>query len=204
MAKVLDAIILILYPLLVFLGLLYLGVRYTALLLLILVGRRFIASLLKNRSTSRIVLVQATAMFLIVATAALSGSALALRVAPFAVSLTFIAMFGLSLVGNNTPLIERFARLQRPDLPPDHVTYCRKLTKVWVGILGANSLILLIAALCADDGAWAIIVGPVSYGMLGFTFAAEYMFRKRKFQDFDEKNIVDKMLRPILKKKAVP
>lgn len=204
MIKVLDAIILILYPLIVFGGIVYLGVRWTALLLLVFVGRRFIALLIKNRSTSRIVLVQATAMVAIAGTAALSGNALALRVAPFAVSLTFIAMFGGSLFGNNTPIIERFARLQRPELPPDHVAYCRNLTKVWVGILSLNSVILLIAALYGEEGLWAILVGPVSYGIIGITFAVEYVFRKWKFQDFSDKNVVDKLLRPVLKRKAVP
>ena len=135
-------------------------------------------------------------MAAIIGIAAASGSAFALRVTPFAVSLTFIALFGLSL--RTTPIIERFARLQRPDLPPDHVRYIRTLTKVWLGVLSANSLLLLGASLTEDEALWAILVGPVSYGMLGLVFVVEYPFRKWRFQDFDASNPIDRLLKPIL------
>ncbi len=43
MGKLLDFTVLLLYPLIVFLGMSYLGVRWTALILLALMARRFIA-----------------------------------------------------------------------------------------------------------------------------------------------------------------
>ncbi len=199
MGKILDGAVFLLYPLIVYVGLTYLSVRWTALFLLLLTGRRFVALVLKSRSTSRIVLVQATAMVVIIGSAAVSGSAFALRVAPFLVSLTFIAMFAISL--GSTPVIERFARLQRPDLPVDHVAYCRTLTKIWIGVLAVNSLVLLVASLCRDEALWAILVGPVSYGLLGFVFAVEYIFRKWLFQEFSKKSIIDQLLKLILTKK---
>jgi uncharacterized membrane protein len=151
--------------------------------------------MLKNRSTSRIVLIQATAMTIIIGTAAAFESEFALRVTPFAVSLTFIAMFASSL--KTTPIIERFARLQKPDLPPDHVAYCRSLTKVWVGVLGANSVLLLVASMIEDKALWTELVGPVSYGMIGAVFAGEYIYRKRRFQDFDD-NLLDRVLKALV------
>ncbi len=199
MGKILDVAIWILYPLIVFCGLTYFDVRLTAIVLLLFAGRRFIVLLVSHRSTSRIVLIQAILMATIIAGAAASGSAFVLHVTPFVVSLTFIAMFALSL--RNTPLIERFARLQEPDLPPEKVVYCRNLTTLWVGILALNSTLLLVASLCRDDAVWAILVGPVSYGMLGLVFAIEYPFRKWRFQDFNERNPVDRLLKPILKSK---
>lgn len=192
MGRILDAIVFLLYPLIVFLGITYLGVRWTALILLLLLGRRFVGLVLTSRSTSRIVLTQALAMAAIIGLAAASGSAFALRVAPFAVSCTFIVMFAASL--GSTPIIERFARLQRPDLPPDHVVYCRALTKVWIAVLALNSTLLLGASVCKDEGIWAILVGPVSYGMFGFVFTVEYIFRKWRFRDFDENSPIDKAL----------
>jgi uncharacterized membrane protein len=180
----------------VFCGLTYFGVRLTAIVLLLFAGRRFIVLLLSHRSTSRLVLIQATLMAIIIAGAAASGSAFVLRVTPFAVSLTFIAMFAFSL--RNTPLIERFARLQEPELSPEKIAYCRSLTKLWVGVLTVNSGLLLFASLCQNEALWAILVGPVSYGMLGMVFAIEYPFRKWRFQDFDEKSTIDRLLKPIL------
>jgi uncharacterized membrane protein len=198
MGKFLDAAILLLYPLIVFFGISFLGIRWTAVLLLLLAGRRVVTSIFLNRSASRIVIIQAAAMAAIMGAAALSQSAFALRVTPFAISLTFIALFGLSL--RKTPIIERFARLKKPDLPPDHVAYCRSLTKVWTGVLAANSCLLLFASFLEDRAAWAIVVGPVSYGLLGTVFTIEYLVRKRRFQDFGD-NAIDNLLKPLLGQK---
>ncbi len=200
MGKLLDFAVLLLYPLIVFFGLSYLGVRWTALILLALMTRRFVALAVTNRKISRILLVQAAAMGTIIGTAAAIGSVFALHVAPFAVSLTFIALFVTSLKG--TPIIERFARLQKPDLPPAEVKYCLNLTKIWIGFLSANSCLLLFAALYADAKLWAILVGPVSYGLFGAMFSVEYVIRKWRFQDFNQDNLIDKLLKSVLEKKA--
>ncbi len=197
MGKILDAAVLILYPLIVFFGLTYLGVRWTAFLLLVLVARRFAAMVLSNRDTSRLVIIQALAMTAIIGAAAAVGSVFALHIAPFAVSLTFIVLFASSL--RSTPIIERFARLQKPELPPEEIAYCRALTKLWVAVLAANSFLLLFAALFADETLWAILAGPVSYGLLGAVFTVEYPYRKWRFQDFGD-NPIDKILRPLLKR----
>jgi uncharacterized membrane protein len=196
MGKVVDVVVYLAYPLIVYFGLTHLGVRLTALILLFFVGRRFIALMISNRSTSKIVLAQASAMGLIIGVAAASGSEFALRITPFAISLTFIATFAISL--KNTPIIERFARLQKPGLPGDHVAYCRSLTKFWVGILSLNSIILLAASFADDKAVWTIIVGPVSYGLFGVVFMIEYAYRKRRFADFDPKNPLDRLLKPVL------
>ena len=95
-------------------------------------------------------------------------------------------------------LIERFARLKRPDLSPEEITYCRKLTKVWIGILALNSCLVAAAAFIEDKALWTILVGPVSYAFLGMVFVFEYPYRKWRFQDFEENNIVDGLLRRFL------
>ncbi len=200
MGRVLDAVVLLLYPVIVLGGLAYLGVRWTALILLLLTGRRFVVSLLSDRSTSRIMIVQAALVVAIIGGAAALGSERALRFAPFAVSLTFIALFALSL--RTTPIIERFARLKRPDLPPDHVTYCHKLTRVWIGGLSVNSCLILFACLYGDTTLWTVLVGPVSYGFLGAVFTIEYAYRKWRFQEFEDHNLLDRMLKLMLVRKS--
>jgi uncharacterized membrane protein len=198
MGKIVDAVVLVLYPLIVYFGINHLGVRWTALVLLLVVGRRFALLVITNRSTSRIVLFQAASMAAIIGIAAASRSEFALRAVPFIISLTFIGLFASSL--KHTPLIERFARLQKPKLPPDHVRYCRNLTKIWVGVLAINSLILFAAMLQDDKALWAILVGPVSFGFLGLVFAVEYPFRKWRFQEFNPDNPLDRILRALLKR----
>ncbi len=201
MGKVIDAAVLFLYPVIVYFGLTHLGIRWTALILLALTARRVIVSVLRNRDTSKIVLIQAVAMTAIIGTAAALESELALRVTPFIVSLTFIAMFAGSL--RATPLIERFARLQKNDLSDGEVVYCRKLTRVWVWVLVVNSLLLLGAALVEDKEIWTILVGPISYGMLGFVFGVEYVYRKYRFQEFGN-NPLDRILRAVVGRRESP
>ena len=197
MARVFDAVILAVYPLIVVVGLTYLDVRWTALLLLALLGRRIIAAVLLDRGASIIVLVQVLATAGLLAGAAISQSEIFLRFTPFLISLVFIAQFSVSLK-HETPIIERFARLKRPALPPEHVRYCRTLTKVWLFVFSGNTTLVLAAAFVPDKTLWAILVGPVSYFYLGLFITAEYVFRKRRFQDFDEKSAVDRLLRAVV------
>jgi len=198
MGRVFDAIVIVLYPLLVMLGLTYLNVRWTALLILLLIGRRFVVLVFTNKDTSIPVIIQIVLTACLFGGTAASESELMLRFIPFGISIIIFAQFALSL--RTTPIIERFARLQRPDLPHAHVLYCKTLTKVWLLILAGNSLIVISAAFIESKFIWAFIVGPMSYFYLGIFFAGEYIFRKHHFQDFNDKNPIDKMLKPLLKK----
>ncbi len=192
MGKVIDTIVLVLYPVLVVVGLTYFGVRWTALVLFLLLGRRLVGVILTNREGSRVILYQAVAVVTIAGVAAASGSPFVLRIAPFIISLSFIVLFAVSL--GTVPLIERFARLKRPDLSEGEVVYCRKLTQVWVGILMANSCLVAVAAFIEDHALWTLIVGPVSYTFLGLVFVVEYPYRKWRFQDFDQESVLDRFL----------
>ncbi len=198
--KILDAVVIFLYPVIVVVGLTTIGVRWTALVLLTLVGRRIIAHIIANREGTRVILWQAVAMGLIIGAAAVSKSPFALRVAPFIISLTFITVFTTSL--KTMPIIERFARLKSPDLSDAEVAYCRKLTKVWVGVLLANSLLVFSAAFIENKLLWTLIVGPASYALLGSVFVVEYPYRKWRFRDFDEKSAVDKVLKHLIEGRA--
>ena len=79
---------------------------------------------------------------------------------PVAVNALMLAVFGGSLFAKQT-VIERLARLQHPDLPPEGVRHTRRVTKIWCAFFifnGATAAILaglqyydwwrLIQALC--------------------------------------------------------
>ena len=74
MGKIIDTVVLVLYPVLVFAGLTTIGVRWTALLLLLLLGRRVIGLIIANRAGSRVILYQAIVMAAIMGIAAASRS----------------------------------------------------------------------------------------------------------------------------------
>jgi len=194
--QVFDVVVLAAYPLIVLVGLTWLDVRWTALLLLILLGRRAVAVVLADRGASIVLLVQVLVMGGLLAGAAISGSELFLRFTPFLLSVLFFGQFAFSLRG--TPIIERFARLKRTDLPPDHVRYCRGLTRIWLLVFLGNSAIVLTAAFVESKPLWALLVGPVSYLYLGVFIAGEYVLRKRRFQEFDPASPIDRLLRPLV------
>ena len=197
MGAVFDGIVLALYPVIVFFGLKYLSVRWTALLLLVLLGRRFVAAIFTSKETSVPAIIQIAAMGGLIGGAGISRSEIFLRFTPFLISLVFFAQFAFSL--RSTPIIERFARLKRPDLPPDHVRYCLALTKIWLLVFAGNSALVLAAAFVESKGLWAVLVGPVSYAYLGIFLTSEYIFRKRRFGDFNPKSPIDRMIRAIFK-----
>jgi uncharacterized membrane protein len=98
---------------------------------------------------------------------------------PVLVNLTFLATFAISLQG--TPIVERFARLQDPDLTPDKIAYCRAVTKVWCGFFVLNAAVIGALALARDLRWWTLYAGAISYVLIGLLFAVELIVRHSKF-----------------------
>ncbi|WP_107688354.1 COG4648 family protein [Neisseria wadsworthii] len=96
---------------------------------------------------------------------------------PVAVSLLMLAVFGASLFAEQT-LIERLARLQNPDLPPEGVRYTRRVTQIWCGFFIFNAATAGLLALSGRYHWWAVYTGMVSYILMGVLFAGEWLYRK--------------------------
>lgn len=96
---------------------------------------------------------------------------------PVAVSLLMLAVFGASLFAKQT-LIERLARLQNPDLPPEGVRYTRRVTQIWCMFFIFNATLSGLLALSGRYDWWAVYTGMVSYILMGVLFAGEWLYRK--------------------------
>lgn len=97
---------------------------------------------------------------------------------PVAVSLLMLALFGGSLLAKQT-LIERLARLQQPDLPPEGVRYTRRVTQIWCGFFVLNGLTAAALAVMGKHEWWALYTGVLSYILMGVLFAGEWLYRKK-------------------------
>lgn len=106
-----------------------------------------------------------------------------LLLAPVLVNVVLLSSFALSL-WSDRPMVERFARLQVRDLPPDEVRYCRSVTKVWCGFFVVNGGICLALALQRDSALWALYTGFVSYLLIGMLFGTEYVYRHWRFRRY--------------------
>lgn len=96
---------------------------------------------------------------------------------PVAVSLSVAGVFALSLRFPPT-VVERFARIVEPDLPPEGVAYTRKVTLAWVVFLLCNAMISAATALWGSLAQWALWNGLLSYVAMGLLFGGEFLVRR--------------------------
>ena len=101
-------------------------------------------------------------------------------VVPVLISAVLLAGFAHSLRGGPT-MIERFARMQDPDLTPEKVAYCRTVTQVWCVFFVVNGATAAVLALAAPLEWWALYAGVLSYVLIGALFAGEHLVRAVRF-----------------------
>lgn len=112
--------------------------------------------------------------------AALSSQVGWALLAPVGINLALGMGFGFSLL-KATPMIERFARLQHPDLRPDEVRWCRVWTVVWTSFFFLNALLTGLLAWFAPIAWWATHTGLVAYLIIGGLVGGEIFARKLHF-----------------------
>lgn len=170
---VLAVAVTLLYPLALWLGQSWLEPRWLACLLLLAVALRLPA--MKLSVPARF---SAAGGLLLAAFAVWSNALLPLKLYPVIVNLGFLAAFGLSLA---TPvsMVERFARLREPQLPPQAVAYTRRVTQAWCVFFAINGAVAAGTALWASDAAWWLYNGVIAYVLMGLMFGGELLVRRR-------------------------
>jgi uncharacterized membrane protein len=101
-----------------------------------------------------------------------------LKLYPVLVNAVMLGVFAYSLASPPS-IIERFARLSEPDLPPEGVAYTRRVTQVWCGFFIVNGSIALATSLWASPAVWSLYNGVIAYVLMGLLFGGEYLVRIR-------------------------
>lgn len=169
-------LVLLLYPLLVYVGIQHLGPRALAAVLLLAASARLLAAKIAGQTlgnSSWLLLAAAAATGLTLAT----GSVIGLKFYPVLVSGVMLVIFGYSL-WRPPSMIERFARLQQADLPAQAIPYTRTVTWVWCGFFVVNGT-LAAATVFMSDSLWALYNGLIAYLLIGLLMAGEYLVRRR-------------------------
>jgi uncharacterized membrane protein len=169
----LTAALTLLYPLAIWFGHGVVEPRWLAGLLLLTIATRLPA--LKLSRVSRWL---ALGGLLLAAAAVLGNAVLPLKLYPVLVNASLLAAFGYSL-RHPPSMVERFARMREPDLPPAGVAYTRRVTQVWCGFFVVNGAVCALLALTASERAWSLYTGVLSYVLMGLLFGAEYLMRLR-------------------------
>lgn len=172
---------LVIYPFIVYLALEHVQAKYLAIVLL---G----VFVLRNRSKVRMLtdgLERAGALILAVivlfaAAVWWSNAETLLLLYPVLLNSIMLGLFAFTLL-RPPSMIERFARLQHPDLPPAAVHYTARVTQVWCGFFLINSLIAAYSAVFLSRAAWAFYNGFLAYVLMGALFLGEWLVRRYRF-----------------------
>jgi uncharacterized membrane protein len=107
-----------------------------------------------------------------------SNNVVSLRFYPVLVNGVMLVIFSSSLLSPPS-LIERLARLQHPDLPPEGIIYTRRVTQVWCGFFIVNGVIALATALWGSFEIWSLYNGLIAYLLMGILLGGEYIVRMK-------------------------
>lgn len=180
---VLNGLLLAAYPVAVYVGLTRFSARGLGLLLALLLLPGFINKLRNARREDLLTVARLPLSILaLLALAAILDDARFVFALPILINLALLVQFASSLSG--TPIVERFARMQHPDLPASHVPYCRSVTKVWCGFFLGNALVSGLLAALAPLSWWTLYNGLLAYVLIGVLATGEYVVRKFRFRDY--------------------
>lgn len=125
-----------------------------------------------------------TASLLAAAGAALSIASLLLRDGywllwyPVAVNGVMLLLFGSSLY-SGMPLVERFARIRKPELPIQAITYTRRVTQIWCLFFIFNGSVAALTCFVGNVHWWTLWNGMISYVLMGLLMGSEWLMRQR-------------------------
>lgn len=181
---VVQTLLALAYPLMVYVALHWFEPREVALASLALIVLRLLfSSPARLAAHARTFAAPAASVVLASSVTLFANDARTLMLTPALVSFALLATFGASFLQRETT-VERIARAGGEDLPAEAVSYCRKVTAVWCGFFLVNGAIALELALQGSQRAWAVYTGLVAYVLLGLLFAAEYAVRQWRFRRY--------------------
>ncbi|QUY49191.1 hypothetical protein JK621_03095 [Serratia plymuthica] len=97
---------------------------------------------------------------------------------PVLVNVLLLLLFAYSLFAPPS-VVERLARITEPQLDAAGVAYTRRVTQVWCGFFIVNGAIALATCLSGDIALWTLYNGGISYLLMGTLMGIEWIVRKR-------------------------
>jgi len=167
-----TAMLTLLYPLAVYFGVNYIEPWKLASILIVLLVIKLAISYSDNHWSRPLLL----AGVLYCGFAIWSNSLVSLLFYPALVNGVMLVIFSSSLLSPRS-LVERLARIQHPDLPPEGVIYTRRVTQIWCGFFIVNGVIALATALYSSFEVWSLYNGLIAYLLMGILLGGEYVVR---------------------------
>ncbi|TQV87863.1 hypothetical protein [Aliikangiella coralliicola] len=177
-ATAFAAILVVLYPLVIYFGLNHFEPKFMAIILAaILVLRYFSRKKMRSNAESNTLIIVTFLGITLVVITVISNSVQGLKLYPTIVSFSFLVAFGYSLK-NPPSAIERIARLSEPELPQEAIEYTRLVTQIWCVFFLLNGLFSLFTTFFSSIEFWTLYNGLISYLIMGCIFGGEFIYRK--------------------------
>lgn len=193
---VVTTTLVMLYPLAIWFGLTNFSARTVGLWILALLVPSALYRFRKARREDVLAVLRVPlAVAVVVGLGVLTDDARFVLAMPVLVNAVLLVTFASSLRG--VPMIERFARMQEPELSDAQRAHCRQVTWAWVGFFFVNGTIAALLALFASRFWWAAYNGGIAYGLMGVLFAGEYVLRQYRFRKYGD-GLHDRLLSRIL------
>jgi uncharacterized membrane protein len=113
-----------------------------------------------------------------VAVVAVIDGDLSVRLYPVFMSAVMFVAFASTLL-HPPSMIERFALITEPSLPPHAVVYTRIVTMVWAGFFLVNGAVALWTAVAGSWAVWTLYNGCIVYVLMGVLLVIEYLVRRK-------------------------
>lgn len=193
MARVLTAVLALVYPAVVFcmLCVFHLPVKILSVCIMGMGFAFFLAATSRSGSGKRSAgvferirpFVSSTLLLFVGIACFLTDKAVFLKLYPLLISAVFLFAFGSTLFFPPV-IIYRFACLADKSLTDSPKrkaveSYCRKVCIVWCVFFVFNGTVSLCTAVFADYELWSLYNGLISYILMGLLFAVEYCIRRR-------------------------
>lgn len=182
--KVLIALVLLTYPIFVFIGFTYSTPFFTNIFIVCVLAVR----LFLTRNSHGPVNILTKYVLLLVILICISGVFLKqfnlVKIYPIILNISLFFLFADSLRQHKTPIIELLAKIREPLLPRRAKLYTRVVTKVWMIFFLFNGLISGYTFLLSDIKIWTLYNGLISYFLIASIFSIEFLVRtilKRKW-----------------------
>lgn len=200
---VVNAILVILYPIAVWVGLTYLGARAVSFIVLALLVPTLAIRLRKaDRATFWTVVRVPIAILVLVVLGATTDDSRFVLAMPVLVNTVLLFTFAETLRSGQVPIIERFARMVEKELSPEKQAHCRRWTGAWCGFFVVNGGTALALGLLAPVSWWATYNGGIAYALMGLMFAGEFVMRKATFRDDPPRNPLDRLMKKVFPPRA--
>ncbi len=175
--KVVVVILLLLYPIFIYLGIKYFSLSQLILFLAVLFAVRVVL-IRKSSKTARFQVVFAVMIGgILIGLTWMFDSVEYLKWYPVGLNIVFFIVFIASLISPPS-VIEQIARIHHKDLPSGGIAYTRKVTIIWAVFFVINALISSWTVLYGTMETWTLYNGLISYALMGTILALEVLLRK--------------------------